>query len=86
MTVGDVTIPEGADVIIPMVLIHHMPEYWPKPSKFDPERYIILECCNIIAMLMYTTILNLGLHQKQRLVDHSWLTCHLAGVHATALG
>ena len=39
VTVGDVTIPEGVDVIIPMVLIHHMPEYWPKPSKFDPERY-----------------------------------------------
>ena len=63
--------------MIPIDIIHHMPKYWPDPYKFDPERY------NYIAEFL--SIMT-GLHQKQRLVDHSWLTCHLAGVHATVLG
>ena len=39
VTVGNVTIPEGAEIVIPINLIHHSPEYWSDPYKFDPERY-----------------------------------------------
>ena len=38
VTVGGVTIPKGADAMIPIGVIHHMPQYWPDPYKFDPER------------------------------------------------
>ena len=38
--VGDIIIPEGAQVLVPIYLLHHMPEYWPDPKRFDPERYI----------------------------------------------
>ena len=39
VTVGNITIPEGAEIVIPINLIHHSPKYWPDPYKFDPERY-----------------------------------------------
>ena len=39
--VGGVTIPEGADAFFPLNVIHHMPQYWPNPHKFDPERQVV---------------------------------------------
>jgi cytochrome P450 len=38
VTIGDVTIPEGVDAVIPINAIHRMPQYWPDPLKFDPLR------------------------------------------------
>ena len=38
VTFGSVTIPKGSDVVIPLQLIHRLPQYWPDPDKFDPER------------------------------------------------
>ena len=40
ITIGGVTIPKGAIVVIPIDAIHHLPKYWPDPYKFDPERYL----------------------------------------------
>ena len=40
ITVGGVTIPEGADVMIVINALHYMPQYWPDPYKFDPERFV----------------------------------------------
>jgi cytochrome P450 len=34
-----VTIPAGANVLIPMFLINRDPELWDEPSKFKPERF-----------------------------------------------
>ena len=38
--INGVTIPKGADVVVPMCILHNNPEYWPDPDKFDPERYV----------------------------------------------
>lgn len=38
-TIGQVTVPKGAQVTIPIWNIHHDPQYWPQPDKFDPNRY-----------------------------------------------
>ncbi|KAH9508581.1 hypothetical protein Btru_052073 [Bulinus truncatus] len=38
-TYGDVTIPKGAGVIIPLDMIMKDPKYFPDPEKFDPERF-----------------------------------------------
>lgn len=35
----DVTIPKGADVMIPMYLLNREPTVWENPSKFDPSRF-----------------------------------------------
>jgi len=35
----DVTIPKGADVMIPMYLLNRDPTVWENPSKFDPTRF-----------------------------------------------
>lgn len=37
---GDITIPAGAHVIIPVWTIHHDERYWPEPNKFKPERFL----------------------------------------------
>lgn len=33
------TIPKGAAILFPVYSLHHDPEYYPQPSKFDPERF-----------------------------------------------
>ena len=38
ITIGRVTIPEGAEVVIPIHHIHHDAQLWPDPEKFDPNR------------------------------------------------
>ena len=37
--VGEVVIPKGAQVTIPIWHIHHDAEHWSDPEAFDPERY-----------------------------------------------
>ena len=37
-TVGDWKVPAGTVIIIPIWHLHHDPQYWPQPHKFDPDR------------------------------------------------
>lgn len=35
----ELRLPEGTLILIPMYAIHHDPEYYPDPERFDPERF-----------------------------------------------
>lgn len=35
----DVKIPKGLSVMVPVTYLHHDPEVWHEPEKFDPERF-----------------------------------------------
>lgn len=35
----DVTIEKGINALISVLGLHHDPEYYPHPEKFDPERF-----------------------------------------------
>ena len=37
-TIKGVTIPNGMPILAPIYAIHHDPEIYPDPEKFDPER------------------------------------------------
>lgn len=38
-TINGVTIPKDVGVFIPICYLHYIPEIWPDPEKFDPERF-----------------------------------------------
>ena len=40
--VGDITIPKGAMIDIPIYMLQHLPEYWDEPEEFIPERLAYL--------------------------------------------
>ncbi|XP_013930979.1 PREDICTED: cytochrome P450 3A9-like [Thamnophis sirtalis] len=37
--INGITIPKGTMVMIPPVILHQIPEYWPEPKEFRPERF-----------------------------------------------
>ncbi|WP_435590848.1 cytochrome P450 [Nocardia sp. bgisy118] len=39
VTVGDVTLPDGATVVYSPYLVHHTERYYPAPETFDPDRW-----------------------------------------------
>ena len=58
--ISGVTIPKGTVVTISIYQIHHNPEFWTDPEKFDPERYglfFVLPTCYPPTRTPYTSSL-----------------------------
>lgn len=43
----DYTIPAGCNVVIPIKLVHTLPEYWKTPNQFNPDRFLNKEEANL---------------------------------------
>uniref|UniRef100_A0A2Y9D1G1 Cytochrome P450 n=1 Tax=Anopheles dirus TaxID=7168 RepID=A0A2Y9D1G1_9DIPT len=41
---GGIVLPKGLHVIVPVYAIHHDPEYYPDPERYDPERFAADAC------------------------------------------
>lgn len=37
---GDICIPKGTVILVPVYVLHHDAEYWSEPETFDPERWL----------------------------------------------
>ncbi|XP_043945439.1 cytochrome P450 3A56-like [Protopterus annectens] len=37
--INGVTIPKGTVIMVPLYALHRVPEYWPEPEEFRPERF-----------------------------------------------
>ena len=86
-TIGDITIPKGAQIIIPIYELHHDSKYWEEPEKFNPDRYIATRI-KYRAFHFFTTMavscasflflmLCIGLFQRREPSGRNLLTCHL---------
>jgi cytochrome P450 len=40
ITVGDVRIPNGSNILISIPTLHNNPSVWPNPERFDPDRFL----------------------------------------------
>ncbi|XP_060528289.1 cytochrome P450 4C1-like [Cylas formicarius] len=40
ITIDGQRIPAGVGVILSLYKLHHDPEYWPEPDRFDPDRFL----------------------------------------------
>lgn len=43
-TLGGYRIPSGATVCVSLYALHRLPEYWPNPEHFDPDRFEPQQC------------------------------------------
>ena len=68
-----IDIPKGTLLQIPVYAIHHYPEVWPEPEKFNPYRY---ECSKLTIHLSFFFCLDFFL---KKLVN----TCPFYGVTDT---
>ena len=50
--VGDITIPKGAMVDIPIYMLHHLPDYWDEPEEFIPER--LAQTNAVLVLIMFS--------------------------------
>jgi cytochrome P450 len=42
------TLDKGTSILVPLAGLHHDPEYYPNPERFDPERFNDKNKANII--------------------------------------
>ena len=79
--VNDVTIPQGVSVVIPILVVHKNPLFWPESNKFDPERYnsahanalclwsVVLYSCHssfIVSTKIFTPVCRFTAEEKEK--------------------
>ena len=72
IVLNDIVIRKHARIAIPIYAIHHDPDVWHDPDKFDPERYVDVDC---IFVSEYASVLSFFLrvctHTHGRTSMHS---------------
>ncbi|XP_071578074.1 cytochrome P450 3A19-like [Temnothorax nylanderi] len=46
LKIGEVTLPKGTNIFIPIIKMHRNKKYWPNPLTFDPDRFLSKEIKN----------------------------------------
>ena len=65
---GEYDVPKGSVLVIPIVALHKMVEYWDEPDKYKPERFLVKG--RITSFCFYVPFKTCSIFTTRKLISH----------------